>query len=162
MWAYIKKAINSNLTKALDILIAEKHNATDELITAVKAVTDEINSSRDLSRFRTAGGGVTTPVANTEYLMMEVSGKGILKTIYPYIQDGMSLGVVRIRVDNTSDVFMERSSAGHNAGRVMYNGTWPSPGVPFDLRFTSNLKIYQKRVSGTTYIGMAIDYVTLN
>lgn len=43
MWAYIKKAINTNLNKALDTLITEKHTTTDALITA-RATQASVNS----------------------------------------------------------------------------------------------------------------------
>ena len=66
MWAYIKKAINSNLNKTLDRLIDERLNTVDSNLSSIKSTANTINTkldkklgATDIGEWLTFTGGVT-------------------------------------------------------------------------------------------------------
>lgn len=62
MWAYIKKAINTNLNKTLDTLITERASTTDALITNKSTeINNNTNTATNRRQIFTSNGTFTVP-----------------------------------------------------------------------------------------------------
>ena len=83
-WSEVKRAINTNLSKALNVLINEKHAATDNLINTVDANVDDL-----VSRLTSARAGYLDYLNNSTY------GLSAIRTLVNSLKTGGTVPVIK-------------------------------------------------------------------